>query len=394
MTDTSARLPEQHTSAPGIFRSTTEYTNNSANGTDPIPRSQFLANLEIAVQAVIFFLAVVGNSIVLIVLFLRKKKFSRMHLFIAHLSFADLFVAFFNVLPQMCWDITYRFQGNNAFCKFVKYVQLVAIYASSYVLVMTAIDRYLAICYPLTTHTWTSFRTNLMVTIMIGIAWGLALLFSLPQVFIFSLTDVGNGVYDCWAHFDPEWTIPLYITSFSFAVYFIPFIILVFTYGRICLIVWNSMGKREVVPPTPVSIQSQMSRSYSGQCEERLLRRRNDASNPRAHSRSMSNAKVKTVKLTLTVIICFLVCWGPFFISQLWAAWDENAPFTEPGMAIVMLLASLNSCTNPWIYMVYADTLCLQRPPKYRHNSSIISANAINNCRQHDDNPGVIGKPQ
>ncbi len=43
-----------------------------------------------------------------------------MHLFIMHLSIADLLVAFCNVLPQMAWDITYRFQGNTFTVYFLK----------------------------------------------------------------------------------------------------------------------------------------------------------------------------------------------------------------------------------------------------------------------------------
>lgn len=27
-------------------------------------------------------------------------------------------------------------------------------------------------------------------------------------------------------------------------------------------------------------------------------------------------------------------------------------------MTIIMLLASLNSCTNPWIYIIYIDNFC------------------------------------
>ncbi len=44
----------------------------------------------------------------------------------------------------------FRFKGNDFLCRSVKYFQVVAMYASSYVLVSTAIDRYLAICHPLT----------------------------------------------------------------------------------------------------------------------------------------------------------------------------------------------------------------------------------------------------
>ena len=56
---------------------------------------------------------------------------------------------------------------------------------------------------------------------------------------------------------------------------------------------------------------------------------------PRAHARGLSRAKVKTVKLTLTVIICYLLCWGPFFVAQMWAAWDVNAPFEGEEMGNV-----------------------------------------------------------
>ncbi len=73
--------------------------------------------------------------------FYFRKKLSRMNMMIVHLSLADLFVAFCNVLPQLIWDITYRFYGGDFLCRFVKFVQVVAMYASSYVLVTTAIDR-------------------------------------------------------------------------------------------------------------------------------------------------------------------------------------------------------------------------------------------------------------
>ena len=54
----------------------------------------------------------------------RRKKLSRMNLMIVQLSVADLFVAFFNVLPQIIWDITYRFYGGDCLCRLVKYFQV------------------------------------------------------------------------------------------------------------------------------------------------------------------------------------------------------------------------------------------------------------------------------
>jgi len=32
------------------------------------------------------------------------------------------------------------------------------------------------------------------------------------------------------------------------------------------------------------------------------------------------------VKLTFVIIIAYIACWSPFFISQLWWLYDEDAP--------------------------------------------------------------------
>uniref|UniRef100_A0A671MK79 Arg8-vasotocin receptor-like n=1 Tax=Sinocyclocheilus anshuiensis TaxID=1608454 RepID=A0A671MK79_9TELE len=77
------------------------------NDTDPFGRNEDVAKMEITVLSVTFLVAVIGNLCVLLAMHNTKKKSSRMHLFIKHLSLADLVVAFFQVLPQLCWEITF-----------------------------------------------------------------------------------------------------------------------------------------------------------------------------------------------------------------------------------------------------------------------------------------------
>ena len=50
-------------------------------------------------------------------------------------------------------------------------------------------------------------------------------------------------------------------------------------------------------------------------------------SKPRGHQRGMSKSKVKTVKLTLTVVLCYLLCWAPFFVVNMLTVWDESIAF-------------------------------------------------------------------
>lgn len=94
------------------------------NGSDPFGRNEEVAKIEITVLSVAFVAAVLGNFSVLLAMQRTRRKPSRMHLFMRHLSMADLVVAFFQVLPQLCWEITYRFYGPDFLCRIVKHLQV------------------------------------------------------------------------------------------------------------------------------------------------------------------------------------------------------------------------------------------------------------------------------
>ena len=271
---------------------------------------------------------------------------------------------------------------------------------------MTAIDRYRAIVQPLSTYTWTLRRAHGMI----AIAWGIAIVFSIPQLFIFGMREVypGSGVYDCWAYFSPPWTMKLYITSFTLTIYVLPFFILLVLYGNICVHVWGNVrrmhksttgynstpvntGNGVGGPPTSssaspngcingtsygpiryrftgtgvLSITHTDRKKYNGRhslssssAEEVCLTMRHLApisakytsgrSNPgggstgmegtsgvpiitnsRSSTSRMSRSKMKTIKLTFVVTIAYLVCWAPFFTTQLWWAYDEHAPYNS-----------------------------------------------------------------
>lgn len=216
----------------------------AGNKTSQVSRDEELAKVEMAVLALIFILTVLGNCVVLLGIFFRRQKMTRMYYFILHLSVADLITAFFNVLTQLFWEITYRFQGGNVLCKFVKYTQILGPYSSSYVLVMTALDRYQAICYPLSNCTWTARRSKTML----GIAWTISLLCCVPQIFIFSYRIVeqasNSPIYDCWATFPAVWGAKAYVTWYSITVFIIPLIILVFAYSCITRAIWINFNMK------------------------------------------------------------------------------------------------------------------------------------------------------
>ncbi|XP_064597927.1 cephalotocin receptor 2-like [Liolophura sinensis] len=338
------------------WNGSTWLNNTLKNVTKHKTRDEELAKIEIAVLAIILVLAIFGNTCVLLALSRKRTNVSRMHIFIMHLSIADLLVAIFNVLPQMLNDITFRFQGNDSLCRFVKYMQVVVIYLSTYVLVMTAVDRYRAICFPLSNHSWTARRVHLMV---VG-AYFIAFTLSTPQLFLFHYGRTVTGEMDCLANFDPFWLVNVYVTWFTAAVYIVPLLILTFAYGSICYTVWlRSRQQKSASHPAKVihEVQYKSTASTLNSAAEISNRVHRKDVHPRSHScRGFSRAKIKTIKLTFVVILAYVICWSPFFISQLWWLYDESVAEKQYAV-IMMLLASLNSCCNPWIYLAFSGNL-------------------------------------
>lgn len=85
------------------------------------------------------------------------------------------------MLPQLVWDARGQFPGPDFLCRLVKYLQVLGMFASSYMIVAMTIDRHYAICWPLQAHrSGATQRWNPFILL----AWGLSLLLSLPQVLL------------------------------------------------------------------------------------------------------------------------------------------------------------------------------------------------------------------
>uniref|UniRef100_A0A4W4GTR1 G-protein coupled receptors family 1 profile domain-containing protein n=1 Tax=Electrophorus electricus TaxID=8005 RepID=A0A4W4GTR1_ELEEL len=342
-----------------VFQISMGYSGNTSvatNGSDPFGRNEEVAKIEITVLSITFLIAVIGNISVLVAIYNTKKKTSRMHLFIKHLSLADLMVAFFQVLPQLCWKITFRFYGPDFLCRIVKHLQVLGMFASTYMMVMMTLDRYISICHPLKTFQQPTRRSY----IMIGSTWISSLFLSTPQYFIFSLSEIKNGsdVYDCWGHFIEPWGLKAYVTWITIGIFLIPVFILMICYGFICHSICKNIKYKTRKSVTENVCKNGLIGNYSV-----------------SNVSTISRAKLRTVKMTFVIVLAYIICWAPFFIVQMWSVWDVNFHWDDSENTTVTLsalLASLNSCCNPWIYMVFSGHLlqdvarCFPRRHKIR----------------------------
>lgn len=271
--------------------------------------------IRVGVLGFVFLLAVCGNAFLLSALWRKRKRNTRTQLLLFHLCLADLVVAFFQVLPQLSMEITDRFKGSDLLCRAVKYLQVVGMFVSSYMIVAMTIDRYNAVCRPMVSFLTGSSRRY----VAIGASWGVSLLFSTPQLFIFSLEEVGSHGHECWATFIEPWGERAYITWITASVFVFPAGILLFCQIKICLEIYLNVKRKK--------LQSEKTEG-------------------RAKGRPLSSAMMKTVKMTFVIILSYTVCWTPFFVAQLWSAWSLSTAPTDgmcgtshmPARALLFLL--------------------------------------------------------
>uniref|UniRef100_A0A8C1WCG9 Si:dkey-178o16.4 n=1 Tax=Cyprinus carpio TaxID=7962 RepID=A0A8C1WCG9_CYPCA len=298
------------------------------------PRDEHLAQIEIALLSVIFLCASALNSGLLLVLWKKRQQMSRMRVFVTHLCLADLVVAFFQVCPQLMWDITDRFIGPDLVCRLVKYLQIVGMFASTYMIVVMTVDRYQAICNPMVTFQRRRARWNLPVCV----AWLASFVFSVPQLFIFSRVQIAPGVYDCWAQFIQPWGPKAYVTWTTLMIFLVPIVTVTVCQVRICRALQINLY-----------LKTQQQQQQQGRAEGHP----HPLSSRTSNVASVSKSRIKTVKMTVVIVLAYTVCWAPFFTVQLWSVWDADAPTETATFTILMLLASLNSVANPCIYLLF-----------------------------------------
>lgn len=279
-----------------------------------MPRDENLAKVEIALLSVIFVSAAILNTGLLLVLWKRRKQVSKMRVLVFHLCVADLVVVFFQVCPQLMWDITDRFIGPDLVCRLVKYLQVVGMFASTYMIVVMTIDRYQAICNPMVKFQRRRKRWNIPVCI----AWAISLVGGLPQIFIFSRVQVAPGVFDCWADFIQPWGLKTYITWTTLVIFVLPILTVVVCQVQICRAIQVNLylkthqeGGSGVAFPLP-SRASSVAR--------------------------VSKARIKTVKMTVVIVLVYIICWTPFFMVQLWSVWDMDAPTESKNTDINLII--------------------------------------------------------
>ncbi|XP_046743806.1 RYamide receptor isoform X1 [Diprion similis] len=279
-------------------------------------------------QAIIYFLyssifltALLGNGLVCYVVYSSPRMRTVTNYFIANLAVGDILMTLFCVPTSFVSTLILQYWPfGPELCPGVNYSQAVSVLVSAYTLVAISVDRYTAIMWPLKPR-----MTKRQAKIVILSVWLVALATASPIAAVSRLVQPAEQFVKCGRYICHEdWPTNDYRYYYSMALlvmqYLIPLLVLMFTYTSIAVVVW---GKQ--IP--------------------------GEAENTR--DQRMARSKRKMVKMMMTVVIVFTICWLPFNVLTLALDHDDRLRVWSglPYLwAALHWLSMSHSCYNPVIY--------------------------------------------
>nr|AAD49750.1 gonadotropin-releasing hormone receptor [Typhlonectes natans] len=294
-----------------------------------LPTFSTAAKVRVTITFVLFISSACFNIIALWTITQKYKKRSHVRILISNLAVADLLVTFIVMPLDAIWNITVQWYAGDLVCRVLMFLKLVAMYASAFVTVVISLDRQSAILNPL--GIGDAKKKN---KIMLCVAWVLSVLLAVPQLFVFHAVSPSQSEYfiQCATvgSFQGHWQETLY-NMFTFSCLFLlPLLIMVLCYSRILIEISRKMKKACV------------------SSKEVHLRR---------SSNNIPKARLRTLKMSIVIVLTFIVCWTPYYLLGIWYWFSPEMLTRErvpPSLSHILFLFGLfNACLDPLIYGLF-----------------------------------------
>uniref|UniRef100_A0A3B4BK67 Type II GnRH receptor n=1 Tax=Periophthalmus magnuspinnatus TaxID=409849 RepID=A0A3B4BK67_9GOBI len=258
------------------------------------------------------------------------KRNSHVRVLIINLTAADLLVTFIVMPVDAVWNITVQWLAGDLACRVLMFLKLQAMYSCAFVTVVISLDRQSAILNPLAINM--ARRRN---RVMLVVAWTLSTVFSVPQIFIFhNVTITFPAEFtQCTTRgsFLTHWQETAY-NMFTFCCLFLlPLIIMITVYTRIFI---------------------QISKRMKGKTDKMVT------ADPdwRCSQNNIPKARMRTLKMSLVIVMCFIVCWTPYYLLGLWYWFfpdDLEGKVSHSLTHILFIFGLFNTCMDPIIYGLF-----------------------------------------
>lgn len=283
----------------------------------------FIFTLVPIVYSFNFLIGIVGNSMVVAVIYCYMKLKTVAHIFVLNLAISDL--TFLITLPM--WAIVtatgYHWPFGGFLCKATAALASFNLYTSIFFLTALSIDRYLAIVHPVRSR---RFRTVLYARITCVLIWFFALLVSVPTGVIRDIHNIKDPDLTVCAILHPTENNVQSLERVRLAIglmksllgFLVPFIIIITCY---CLIGRALVRARHI-------------------------------------QKSSQSRDDEVLRMLAAAVLAFFVCWVPHQIFQFMQLLTQLKILTnchileiiDTAMPFTICIAYFNSCVNPIVY--------------------------------------------
>nr|XP_022303258.1 neuropeptide receptor 15-like isoform X2 [Crassostrea virginica]XP_022303259.1 neuropeptide receptor 15-like isoform X2 [Crassostrea virginica]XP_022303260.1 neuropeptide receptor 15-like isoform X2 [Crassostrea virginica]XP_022303261.1 neuropeptide receptor 15-like isoform X2 [Crassostrea virginica] len=313
----------------------------------------------IIILTILFFfigvLGIVGNSLVITVILIdRKMRQSVTNVFIMNLAIADLLIMISFIPDIIQFILNKGWLIGVGMCKFNRYILVTCLYVSVLSLVSVCIERFVAIVFPIKAQILCNRWKNIVV---VSLIWFVGLMYALPTAFYNQVVLVNplQNFSLCLTSFPSMLGQHFYKFSEFALFYFIPVCIQIVLYAII--------GQRLYVSTSELHTKFQM---------------RKDTNCKSDRTSDTIKARKGVVKMLVASVIVYTVCYAPPQVLLFYNA-ISNTRFQETWefVAIVHVIAYINSAANPILYSIFSQNfrknfkkclkcICLKSKDKYR----------------------------
>ncbi|XP_010887222.1 substance-K receptor [Esox lucius] len=266
--------------------------------------------------SLIVIVSVTGNVTVIWIILAHKRMRTVTNYFIVNLAFSDVSMATFNTVFNFVYAIHNDWYFGLGYCRFQNFYPITAMFSSIYSMAAIAVDRYMAIIYPLKPR-----LSSKSTKIVIGLIWTVAFCLAFPQCY-YSVTQYYHPRTLCFVNWPDEDGGKHHLTyqiAMIILIYLLPLLVMLITYSLIGQTLWGS------------EIPGETSRHYRNQIQ----------------------AKRKVVKMMMVVVMNFALCWLPYHIYFILGSVNMEIymqTYIQQVYLAIFWLAMSSGMYNPIIY--------------------------------------------
>ncbi|KAL5286652.1 CCKAR.2 family protein [Megaselia abdita] len=222
MVNTSERIQTLSTSASGNFQ------------------------FQIPFYMVILMLSIFGNLLVITTLVQNRRMRTITNVFLLNLAFSDILLGVLCVPFTLVGTILRDFIFGEALCKLIPFLQATSVAVSSWTLVAISLERYYAICHPLTSRTWQTLKHSYKIIAFIWIGGTICMA---PIIVYSQLQTTKYGGRKCREFWPAQHVVyeRIYNIFLDLVLFMLPLIILCFAYSSIIKTLYKGIQRHTIM---------------------------------------------------------------------------------------------------------------------------------------------------